>query len=123
MIKVDSCSFNNEQLCVEIFRIRTTVFVDEQRVSREEEFDEFETSSIHYLGSVDETPAGTARWRITKDGFKLERFAVLPEFRKKGVASAILQKVMSDVLPTGTKIYLNAQVSAIGFYEKYGFKK
>src|SRR6188508_188168 len=106
MITIESCNFNNERLCVEIFRIRTSVFVDEQRVSRDEEFDEFEASSIHYLGTIDETPAGTARWRITKDGIKLERFAVLPEFRKKGVAAAVLQKVLNDVLPAGTKIYL-----------------
>ncbi len=123
MITVISCNFSDTAICNEIFKIRSEVFVDEQQVSRQEEFDDFENSSLHYLGSIKGTPAGTARWRITKNGIKLERFAVLKPFRKKGIAAAILLKVLEDVKPAGTRIYMHAQLSAMGFYEKYGFKK
>ena len=119
MITINSCNFSNSALCEAIFKIRSLVFVVEQQVSREEEFDVFESSSIHYLGSIKEIPAGTARWRITQNGIKLERFAVLPEYRNMGVAAAILNKVVNDVNPLATRIYLHAQVTAIGFYEKY----
>jgi predicted GNAT family N-acyltransferase len=121
-LTVKSALYSDSGLCEQIFLIRKLVFVDEQQVSREEEFDDYEATSIHYLGMVDGEPAGTARWRIKSDGIKLERFAVLAEQRKKGVASAILQKVLQDTFPLGHEIYLNAQVSAMGFYEKYGFK-
>ncbi len=119
---VRSVLYSESHICSEIFEIRKLVFVDEQQVSREEEFDEFEASSIHYLGLLNGMPAGTARWRIKPDGIKLERFAVLLEQRKKGVAAAILKKVLEDTIPLGHEIYLNAQVTAMGFYEKYGFK-
>jgi predicted GNAT family N-acyltransferase len=101
--------------------IRRKVFVVEQQVSREEEYDTFEESSIHYLVFVDEVPVGTARWRITKDGIKLERFAVLQEYRNSGAGTAVLRQVLSDVKPLGKKIYLNAQITAIKFYLKEGF--
>ncbi|HMT30928.1 MAG TPA: GNAT family N-acetyltransferase [Bacteroidia bacterium] len=123
MIEVVSVNYTAKQVCAEIFSIRQKVFVEEQKVSREEEFDEYEISSLHYLGTYNSIPAGTARWRITDSGIKLERFAVLAEYRKKGIADAILKKVLSHVRPSGAKIYLNAQVTAIGFYEKNGFKK
>jgi len=123
MINIVSCNFQSEKVCEQIFSIRQTVFVIEQKVSREEEFDDFEKSSIHYLGMIDGFPAGTARWRVTENGIKLERFAVLNEFRMKGVAQAILKKVLEHVTPTGVYLYLNAQVTAVGFYEKNGFKK
>ena len=106
-----------------IFGIRTRVFVEEQQVSREEEFDEFENSSLHYLAVCDGIPAGTARWRFTSKGIKLERFAVEKELREMGVGRAVLEQVLSDTIPLGQRIYLHAQVSAMGFYERAGFKK
>ena len=103
------------------FAIRQKVFVEEQKVDKEEEYDEFEQSSIHYLVLVDEKPVGTARWRITKDGLKLERFAVLKEFRNAKAGRTVLLKVLEDVSPLGKKIYMNAQLSAMKFYEREGF--
>jgi predicted GNAT family N-acyltransferase len=104
-----------------IFSIRQRVFVEEQNVSPEEEYDEFEDTSMHYLLLVEERPAGTARWRFTDKGIKLERFAVLPEFRRRGVAAAILQAVLQDVLPHRQLTYLHAQVSAMPLYAGAGF--
>lgn len=122
-IEVKSALFSDQETCNQIFKIRQEVFVEEQKVDREEEFDGYESSSLHYLGLLDGKAAGTARWRITEKGIKLERFAVLKSFRKNGVAAAVLSKVLADVIPAGHRIYLNAQVSAMGFYEKNGFKK
>src|SRR6185436_18959968 len=122
MIKVISFSFSN-RLIETAFEIRKKVFVEEQQVSREEEYDQFEESSIHYLVYDNEIPAGTARWRITNDGIKLERFAVLSEFRNRKLGGAVLASVLNDVKPLNKKIYLNAQITAIDFYEKAGFEK
>ena len=63
-----SFSFSDKEHMDLAFSIRQKVFVEEQKVDRDEEYDEFEPSSIHYLVYVDEKPVGTARWRITKDG-------------------------------------------------------
>ncbi len=107
-----------EQLA-EAHRIRHLVFVEEQHCPPEEEY-EHEEESIHFLASVNNVPCGTARWRQTEKGFKLERFAVLKEFRKMKVGEALLKAVLADV-PRTAKIYLHAQLTARDFYLKYNF--
>jgi predicted GNAT family N-acyltransferase len=103
------------------FAIRKIVFVQEQGVPETEEWDEFETSSKHYLLLSGEVPAGTARWRFTEPGkAKLERFAVLKEFRGLGGGALLVKAVLKD-LPAGITAYLHAQVQVIGFYEGLGF--
>ncbi|MBK9319533.1 MAG: GNAT family N-acetyltransferase [Bacteroidetes bacterium] len=104
-----------------IFAIRQKVFAEEQHVSHEEEYDEHEDESMHYMLLVDKQPAGTARWRFTNDGIKLERFALLPEFRNKGYGSFLVNTVLKDVIPYGKMIYLNAQVNAMNLYSRAGF--
>ena len=108
-----------------VFDIRQKVFVEEQQVSPEEEYDEFENTSDHYLATFEGKPAGVARWRETDKGVKLERFAVLPEFRNKAVGSHVLKAVLADVLPkhSDKTIYLHAQLPAIPFYTRHGFEK
>ncbi len=105
-------------------QIRNTVFVIEQQVPEEEEFDEFEASSAHFLALVDDHPVGASRWRETSEGFKLQRFAVLKEQRKKGVGSALVRAVLEDLPnPTVKPVYLHAQVEAMPLYLKFGFQK
>jgi len=108
-----------------VFRIREKVFVEEQNVSPDEEYDEFEDTSEHYLAYFNGTPAGTARWRQTENGIKLERFAVLSEFRNQAVGSNILKRVLHDVKAEhpGKMVYLHAQLQAIPFYERQNFQK
>src|SRR5688572_30162788 len=95
--RVISCNFEDQKTTGLIFTIRQNVFVTEQQVSREEEFDQFENTSIHYLGFKDEIPVATARWRITGKGIKLERFAVEKTVRGSGAGWAVLMKVLEDV--------------------------
>ena len=107
------------------FAIRRQVFVDEQRVSAREEYDEYETTSTHFLARVDDTPCGTARWRRTSNGVKLERFAVLPQFRGQGVGRVLVQAVLDDVFSQQPepieRIYLHAQLTAMPLYTDFGF--
>jgi predicted GNAT family N-acyltransferase len=121
MLKAISFPFSDKIHSDIAFEIRRKVFVEEQKVSREEEYDQFEDTSTHYLVFADEKPVGTARWRKTDKGIKLERFAVLPEYRNSGAGTAILDKVLEDVLSLKERIYLHAQITAINFYLKAGF--
>ncbi len=109
------------------FAIRKTVFVEEQKVSETDEYDSYEGASHHFLATFNETPCATARWRYTEKGVKLERFAVLKDFRGKKIGNQILKTLLEDItrMPeTDTHIrYLHAQLAAVPFYEKEGFKK
>ena len=107
------------------FAIRRTVFVEEQRVDAREEYDEFEESSTHFLARADGTPCGTARWRRTSNGVKLERFAVLADFRGLGVGKALVRAVLDNVFSQQPepieRIYLHAQITAMPLYAGFGF--
>jgi len=105
-----------------VFAIRREVFVDEQNCPPELEW-EYEDESVHFLAIVDEEPAGAARWRKTANGYKLERFAVLKEFRGLGVAQALVKTVLADLPADADYVYLHAQIPAVSLYEKFLFEK
>lgn len=109
------------------FDIREKVFVVEQKVDPKEEYDEFEEGSVHFLASVGDVPVGTARWRFTDKGVKLERFAVLKSMRGRGVGYALVKAVVEDISAhkdcKGKKLYMHAQVDAMPLYAKFGFQK
>ena len=121
MIRVNK--INNMVDLEDAFAIRKQVFVIEQQCPEEEEYEDDEIS-IHYLATVNGASAGTARWRITDYGVKLERFAVLEEYRKRGVASELVETILDEVLlQPHKKVYLHAQLHAMPLYEKFGFQK
>jgi predicted GNAT family N-acyltransferase len=102
-------------------QIRTQVFVEEQGVDPILEMDVFDKTARHYLFFANGIAVGTARWRVTEIGVKLERFAVLKEYRGLGYGSKLVHGVLKDILSLGKNIYLNSQVNALSFYEKLGF--
>jgi predicted GNAT family N-acyltransferase len=103
------------------FSIRRIVFVDEQHCPPELEYRHDDVAS-HFLATCNNVPCGAARWRKTENGIKLERFAVLPEFRGKGVGAQLVKAVLQDIQAIPGKVYLNAQLSAMHFYTPFGFK-
>ena len=111
----------DEKLAI-VFEIRRTVFVEEQHCPPELEW-EFEDESTHFLALLNGLPAGASRWRKTDYGYKLERFAVLKQFRGKGVGQALINAVLADLPAIADYIYLNAQIQAMPLYEKFGFVK
>ena len=121
MFSVASFSIDDKDLAKIAFDIRRKVFVEEQHVSPEEEYDQFENRSTHYLVRIDDSPVGTARWRVTGKGIKLERFAVLQEYRNSGAGTALLNKVLDDVSLLNQPVYLHSQLTAMSFYLKAGF--
>lgn len=116
---------SNSDDLLSVFSIRQTVFVDEQKVRAEEEYDEFENTSTHFLAWVDGKPCGTARWRRTSNGVKMERFAVLSDCRGKGVGKALVRAVLDDIFSQQPEpiesIYLHAQLPAMPLYASFGF--
>ncbi len=122
MFTIEKFRIDDKEKATVAFDIRQRVFVEEQKVSREEEYDDHEQESMHYMLLVEKQPAGTARWRFTNNGIKLERFAILPEFRNKGAGSFLVKAVLSDVLPHHQLIYLHAQVAAMNLYKRAGFE-
>ncbi|MEE2954057.1 MAG: GNAT family N-acetyltransferase [Bacteroidota bacterium] len=122
MITIERFTFQDKYLINQAFSIRNEVFVIEQAVDKEEEY-EFEEESIHFILFENNKACATARYRETKNGIKLERFAVLKEDRGKGYGMQILLKMLEDIQEINKTKYLHAQVQVVPFYEKVGFKK
>jgi predicted GNAT family N-acyltransferase len=122
MFEVKQFSFRDKELANKAFVIRRQVFVEEQGVDASLEYDH-EEEACHYLLMLADKPIATARWRETEKGIKLERFAVLPGFRNRGIGEIILKEILKEVIPMGKLIYLHAQLKAVTFYERNGFIK
>lgn len=99
--------------------IRQQVFIDEQHVPVALEWDEFDDSSLHFLASIDNVPVATARLKY--DG-QFGRMAVLADYRRQGVGSALLRTLIQQAralkLPG---LHCHAQISALDFYRQHGF--
>ena len=102
-----------------IHRVRNKVFIVEQKVPVELEFDEKDPVSSHVVAFIKQ--ASIATGRIASDG-KIGRMAVLKEFRRKGVGTKILEKLISATayinFPPENRIkkfYLSSQCHAIPF--------
>lgn len=100
--------------------VREPVFVQEQQVPIELEWDELDPRSRHVLArDIDGTPVGTGR--LTPE-HKIGRMAVLRGWRGRGVGDALLATLVDLARTLGyPQVELHAQVSALGFYEKFGF--
>ena len=121
--KIIKFGSDNNDLLNEAFKIRTVVFVDEQKVDHEIEYDGYDPDAVHYILFYNEIPVGTARRRFTDEGIKLERLAVLKSYRGLGLGGALMQFMLDDVLPTEKKIYLNSQADVVDIYKKFDFKR
>ena len=102
--------------------IRRKVFVEEQNIPENIEMDDELVQSIYVCAILDKQYVGTARYRETSSGIKLERFAVLSEYRSLGIGRNLVQ-FMVDHLGKSKNIYLHAQEEVVDFYLLLGFEK
>jgi predicted GNAT family N-acyltransferase len=100
--------------------IRRTVFVEEQGVPSELEVDGRDDAADHFLARLGALPVATARARHTPKGWKVERVAVLRPQRQLGVGKALVCHILARA-PAGSVVYVHAQESALGFWERLGF--
>ena len=106
----------------ECFSIRRDVFVKEQNISEKIEFDDENVDATYFIAQYKNIFVGTARYRLTDYGIKLERFAVLKSYRNLGVGKKLVLYILNSIKDEKL-IYLHAQESVIDFYSKLGFKR
>lgn len=101
--------------------VREQVFIQEQHVPDELEWDGHDTKAIHVVAyDTSDQVIGTAR--LLADGH-IGRMAVLEAWRNHGVGSAMLTKLLLLAQQQNlSTVFLHAQTSAIGFYKHHGFR-
>lgn len=100
--------------------IREAVFIIEQQVPRELEWDDQDETALHVL-AIDRGGNGIGTGRITDSG-QIGRMAVLSDWRNQGIGSALLTQLIALAHTHGkSRLFLNAQQRAIPFYLRHGF--
>lgn len=111
---------------IALSKIRETVFIQEQFVPVELEWDEHDATAWHFLITehVQHTSTGgevIATARLLPDGH-FGRMAVLKPYRLKGIGTFLIRQVEAFAkLQKLTRIDLAAQTHAIGFYHQLGY--
>ncbi|SFR48552.1 Predicted N-acyltransferase, GNAT family [Marinobacter daqiaonensis] len=103
--------------------IRQAVFIDEQRVPPELEWDDTDEIADHFVAvTSDNTPVATARlFRTLDETGHIGRMAVLPEHRGQGIGEAMLRHLMAEAEGEVEDLHLSAQEHAVPFYQRSGF--
>ena len=103
--------------------IRKKVFIDEQKVPVDIEIDGFDSEAEHFIAYLDDKTIGCARIRSKDYKAKLERIAIIKEFRGKGFGSKLTKFLIRYCKNKNFKeIYLHSQTNVSDFYKKLGFK-
>jgi predicted GNAT family N-acyltransferase len=141
-VQVAIVDFDTEQTAIR--RIRFGVFVDEQKVPASLEMDERDARCVHVLAFLGGEPVGTGRidlvpraegdasdasdrtgqsGRAGEIGGKIGRVAVLSGARGRGVGSALMQSLHAVAVENDlTQVWCNAQVAAVPFYDRLGYR-
>ena len=103
--------------------IRDLVFIIEQKVPVEDEWDDKDETAVHFLVSDAERPIGCGRVLIEGDLLHIGRVAILENYRNRGIGRDLMQHMLKwcKQQHPQRKIYLHAQTSRKGFYEHLDF--
>lgn len=109
---------------VAAFAVRHEVFVEEQGVDEELEYDEHDADAIHFVAQDGDEPIGAARLRELGDSVgKVERVAVVASRRTDGVGRAVMMVLEDHARSLGlTTLKLHSQTHAAAFYRGLGYE-
>ncbi|MDD4000650.1 MAG: GNAT family N-acetyltransferase [Bacilli bacterium] len=120
MSKLNLC-ITKEEL-IDHYLIRKTVFIDEQAISYEEEYDFLEKEHLPFLFIHEDIPIGAARIKTEANCAKFERICILKPYRGLGLGRVLIEEMEKYSQKLGSKYFLlGAQAYAVPFYEKCGF--
>lgn len=106
----------------EVYRIRRSVYVEENGVPEDLEFDGYDSMCVHAVISVKGKYLGTGRLIFDGDEYSISHIAILKEERSKHYGDFLVRMLIDKAFLSGAnEIYVNAKESAVGFYKKIGF--
>jgi predicted GNAT family N-acyltransferase len=114
---IKQTNFNTDADAIK--HIREQVFIEEQHVPVELEWDGLDDEAIQILVTDNDQPIATSR--MLSDGH-IGRMAVMTAYRNQGIGSQMLIRLIKIARQNGLdKVFLSAQVEAIDFYLKHSF--
>jgi len=115
----------NDKELRDALAVREQVFVQEQGVSEDLEYDGFDSEALHMVVKDGNRVIGTARVRFpTTNQAKIERMAILKPFRRRGIGSNIISFLKEDLKSRQIEhVILHAQCTVTEFYKSCGFEE
>lgn len=105
-----------------LYKVRHQVFVIEQNVPADMELDDRDEHCRHALITLNGEPVATGRIDLEQNG-RIGRVAVMQSTRQYGLGRKIMDALETEARSAGLKsVWLHAQESALGFYEKLGYQ-
>jgi predicted GNAT family N-acyltransferase len=103
--------------------LRIAIFVNEQGVPEENEFDDYDLQVPHLVIFFNDEPVATGRFiPYGEDTVKIGRIAVKKDKRGLGLGEKIVLELLRKAKEEGAKtVRVGAQTHAVGFYKKCGF--
>ena len=102
--------------------IRKSIFIEEQLVSAELEWDDWDNKAKHIIIIFNNSPIGCARLIFIDKIIRLERLAIIKPKRYQGFGSKLLLEIIRIAkINKINKINISAQIQAMFFYQKVGF--
>ncbi len=121
MIELSITNWTEAQSLVKPLRYQ--VFVIEQKVPEEMEWDEFDEIAWHAIVTADNQIVGTGRLILDGHIAKIGRMAVQSLRRNQGIGKSILNALIQTAKEKGAQeCILHAQTHAIAFYAKADFE-
>ncbi len=123
IMKIVCKRVENECELEEAHLVRRQVFIDEQNVPEELEYDEFDDTALHVICKVNEAVVAAGRILFFEEEAIVGRVAVLRKWRGKGIGYKIMEFLMDIAKAKGIRILsANVQINVQHFYEKLDFK-
>ncbi len=116
--------FGADDDLTEVFDIRRKVYVEEENLSEEAEFDKFDEFCVHAIISVKGKKLGTGRILYDGDSYRISHIAIIKEERGNGYGDFLVRMLIDKAFLSGAQsVIVGAKLNAIKFYEKIGFNK
>jgi predicted GNAT family N-acyltransferase len=121
-LRIETVQYQDRMVAIN--QIRTQVFQEEQGVPAKLEFDGLDAGATHLLAQINGEAVGTARIReIDGNTVKIERLAVLPNYRKQGIGKQLMVSALSAITQRGKfLVIVHAQEYIIQLYQQLGFE-
>ncbi|HEY9825167.1 MAG TPA: GNAT family N-acetyltransferase [Stenomitos sp.] len=121
-LHIKTCLFSEAHTTIQ--QIRESVFQQEQGIDASLEWDGLDNACIHLVAQLGSDPAGVARLReVEPSTLKLERLAVLPQYRKHGIGSEMVHTAIAYGHDQGYRqMVIHSQARLESFYQHLGFQ-
>lgn len=122
LFRIEWIDAKNSEALKDAFNVRREVFIKEQNVPEDEEFDEADLMSHHVIVYENSRPVATGRLFKDNETWIIGRISVLKEYRGKHAGKLVVGNLLEKAVELGAaEVNIHAQTHAVNFYEKFGF--